>query len=813
MNIKRSGKAVPREAIRYSPSPDTGLDEKTVAERIAGGFTNTDTAVGTKSIPRIIASHLMTVFNLVNFIIALALICVGSYKNLMFLLVITANVLIGVVQEIRAKKAVDKLSFVSKAKVSVIRGGEVRVIAPEDIVLDDVLSLRSGDQITADCVVLDGECEVNESFVTGESDAVYKKAGDALLSGSFVTSGACRARADKIAGDTYISSISRSAKKLKESKSVLMRSLKRLITIISAVIFPLGALLFFDQYRISGSVHEAVVGSAASLLGMIPQGLVLLTSSALALSVIKLSRRKVLVKDIYSVEMLARVDTVCLDKTGTLTEGRLSVSGVVKLDDSCDAELLLASVASALGGENATMEAVSNRFTAEKPLEPTVKAPFSSKTKWSGCVFGDYGSVVLGAAEYILPGDEALAATVKEYSRENRVLLLCRTADTSLAPGKLPEGLVPVALLLLKDKIRPEAPRLVEYLVSQGVNVRIISGDNPVTVSSIARACGVPDAEKYIDCSALTDEAEIEKAASGYVVFGRVTPFQKKQLIESLKRQGHTVAMTGDGVNDVLAMKESDCSVAMGGGTDAACSVATLVLLRSDFDTLPHVIDEGRRSVNNIQRSAAFFLTKTIYATLMAFLLLLLHKRFPLQPIQMSLISFACIGFPSLILAFEPNHDRIKGSFFGNVLIKAFPGGMSVSLAALLCVCMNDIAELFSLPGLTAGVNELSTVVLCVMGYVSYLVLVSVCRKPNRFDKALMIAVAAIFAGGVFVFSKILELAPLEWPQIIFAASVSAVCTAVMYLLTRASRRILDTGEKHRLHRAFAALDKETAKK
>ena len=791
-------------AERCDAAPDQGLGSDRVRERIEHGYVNYDSAVRTKSIPRIIATHVMTLFNLVNAVIAAALIYVGSYKNLLFLMVITANVLIGVVQEIRAKLAVDRLSFVSKSRSHAVREGELVTISPEEIVLDDVLEFKTGDQINADCIVLCGECEVNESFVTGESDAVYKRRGDELLAGSFVTSGSCRARADRIADQTYISSISRSAKKLKESKSVLMKSLKRLISVISAVIFPLGALLFIDQYRISSSLNDAVVGSAASLIGMIPQGLILLTSSALALSVIKLSRRKVLVKDLYSVEMLARVDTVCLDKTGTLTEGRLALHDIVRLDEKYEPEKLLSMLAGALGPENATMEAIAAAFPPETGKKPLSVSPFSSKTKWSGCAFENFGSIVLGAAEYILPDDAALHEKVLGFSSENRVLLLCVSNDVSLSPGSLPKDLRPVALALLRDKIRPEAPRLIEYLVSQDVNVRIISGDNSVTVASIARACGVPECEKYIDCSTLKTDGEVKDAACKYAVFGRVTPFQKKLLIDALKAQGHTVAMTGDGVNDVLAMKEADCSVAMGGGTDAACSVATLVLLRSDFDTLPHVIDEGRRSVNNIQRSAAFFLTKTIYATLTAFIFLILHIGYPLQPIQMSLISFACIGFPSLVLAFKPNHDRIKGSFFGNVLIKAFPGGVSVAVSVTLCACLNRIAGLLersdalSSLAVRAGKAELATMVLYVMGAVSYLVLVSVCRKPNRFDKALMATVAVIFVGGVLIFGGLLELVPLSLSQFAAAGAVFALCALIMYLLTLLSQKMLVLAENRR---------------
>ncbi len=779
-------------AVRYLPDAQTGLNDKQVKERTEHGFVNYDSAVGTKSVSRIIIGHLMTLFNLVNIIIAVALLAVGSYKNLLFLTVIVANVFIGIIQELRAKKATDRLSFVSRSGSTVIRNGRETKVASEGIVLDDILVYRIGDQVAVDCVVVSGECEANESFVTGESDAVFKGAGETLLAGSFVSSGECRARADKIADMSYISSISKSAKSMKAGKSVLMSSLKLVISILSFVIFPLGFFLFLDQYAITSSIRQTVEITSASLLSMIPQGLMLLTSTALALSVVKLSRYSVLVKDLYSVEMLSRVDTICLDKTGTLTEGRLNVEKIVVKSDEYDVEKLLAALASSLGKDNATMEAIGDSYPDDPGYKASKVIPFSSKEKWSGCVFNGIGSVVIGAAEYIMPYNQSVLAEAATYAADYRVLLLC-TSKYNMDHGRLPDDMRPAAFVLLRDKIRKEAPDLIAYLVREDVGVRIISGDNPVTVSSIAKVCGVPDSEKYIDCSTLKTEADIKKAAAEYVVFGRVTPFQKKQLIAALKKKKHTVAMTGDGVNDVLAMKEADCSIAMGSGTDAARNTARLVLLGSDFDSLPHIIAEGRRSVNNIQRSASFFLTKTVYATFMAISFLLLHQKFPFQPIHQSLISGVCIGFPSVVLAFEPNHERIKGNFFGNVILRSLPGGITIAAAVTFLGSLERLSEIFDGTFFAFTVDPLCipTMALYITGFISFLVLFTICYPPNWLGKLLMAVVAALFISGVVLLGDMFEIVHLGLTEILFTVFVGALSTVLMYFLARASRRIL----------------------
>ncbi|MDD4124426.1 MAG: HAD-IC family P-type ATPase [Eubacteriales bacterium] len=785
-----------KKAERYAPSPETGLNTSQVELRVSEGYVNYNSTVKTKSVTRIVIGHLMTLFNLVNIVIFIALLWVNSFKNLTFIIVITANVLIGVIQEIRAKKAVDKLSFLSRSPTVVVRDGAETKKDDCEIVLDDVIIYKSGDQVNVDCIVLTGECEANESFVTGESDAVFKSKGDTLLAGSFISSGECRAKADKIADQSYISTISKSAKTIKAGKSVLLTSLKRVITLLSMVIFPLGVFLFIDQLAIHDSVRSAVINTSAALLGMIPQGLMLLTSSALALSVVKLSKKNVLVKDLYSVEMLARVDVVCLDKTGTLTEGCLNVEKLAVMDKSVNCEELLSVLAYSLKGDNATMEAIGEAYPNPPAYKTIKKVPFSSKTKWSGAVLEGKGSVVIGAAEYIMPQNAAVLEEVRRYSDDYRVLLLCTSPD-GMEHGILSNNLKPAALVLLRDKIRREAAQLIRYLTEQDVKIKIISGDNPVTVSAIARGVGVPDAERYIDCSQINSDKELKKAACEYTVFGRVTPFQKKLLVLALKKKKHTVAMTGDGVNDVLAMKEADCSVAMGSGTDAARNVSKLVLLRSDFSCLPAVIAEGRRSINNIQRSASFFLVKTVYAALMAFLFLLLHKPYPFQPIQQSLISFACIGFPSVVLALEPNKDRIKGSFFGNVILRALPGGLTITAAVTLTACLNSIADHIDTVGWLSWASvhinhtHIPTMVLFITGFISYLVLISICYPPNKLGKTLMAVVALLFIGGVVFLRNWFEIAALSFKSIAVTVLICALSGVMMYVLTRISRRIL----------------------
>lgn len=775
------------DAQRYFPSAEEGLNTTQVKEREKNGYENFNATVKTKSVSKIILTNTLSVFNFVNIIIAAALIYIGSYKNTTFMLVILCNIAIGIFQELRAKKAVEKLSFVSQTKATVLRCGKTEEIPVEKVLLDDIVILKSGSQLFADCIIIKGECEVNESFVTGEAESVFKRPGDTLLSGSFISGGECIARADKIANRTYISSISRSAKTIRESKSVLMKSLKRIITVIAVAIFPIGALLFVDQYSQCGIMQDAIVRTSAALIGMIPQGLMLLTSTALAVSVIRLSKKKVLVKDLYSIEMLARVDTVCLDKTGTLTEGSLFVDKVVSLDGS-NPEPLLKELSASLGNDNATMQAICEKYGGGTSAA-LKKVPFSSKTKWSGVVVPD-GSILLGACEYMLPTDESLLKKARGYSETNRVLLLAKSKG-AVDFGRLPEQITPVAFVLLSDKIRPEASKLISYLNTQDINVKIISGDNPVTVSSIARSVGVKGWEKYIDCSTLKTDSDVRNAALKYNVFGRVTPFQKKQLVLALKRKKHTVAMTGDGVNDVLAMKEADCSIAMGGGTDAARNVSKIVLINSSFDSLPSIIGEGRRCINNIQRSASFFLSKTVYSSLLAVLLLLLHRVYPFQPIQQSYISLFGIGIPSFILALQPNRDRITGGFYENVFRKALPTGLTVTACTLIISYLGE--------ALGYGMRTVTTVNVIVTGFISILLLIWVCTPFNHRNFALFSLISLMYCAGFGLpFARsIMDMLPLSLGETMFMVGQMITATIIMLIFIAVYQLFTKATKKH----------------
>ena len=646
------------DAPRYSPSVSEGLTAAQIKERQRNGYTNFNATVKTKSVLKIILTNTLSVFNFVNIIIAAALLYVGSYKHTTFMLVILCNIAIGVFQELRAKKAVEKLSFVSQAKATVLRSGKTEEIPVDEVLLDDIVILKSGSQLFADCVILQGECEVNESFVTGEAESVFKHIGDTLLSGSFIASGECIARADKIADRTYISSISRSAKTIRETQSVLMKSLKRIITVIAVAIFPIGALLFMNQYQICGELKEAVERTSAALIGMIPQGLMLLTSTALAVSVIRLSGRKVLVKDLYGIEMLARVDTVCLDKTGTLTEGSLYVEDTVSFDGS-DVQPLLSDLAAALGSDNATMQAICERYGSGAHRDAARKVAFSSKTKWSGIVMPDGSSIILGACEYILPGNEEILRKARGYSEMYRVLLIAKSPEP-VEFGRLPQNIIPVGFVLLSDKIRPEAKTLIKYLNLQDVDVKIISGDNPVTVSAIARRVGVRGWEKYIDCSTLRTDSDVRNAALKYTVFGRVTPFQKKQLVLALKRKNRTVAMTGDGVNDAPALKRADIGAAMGiSGTEAAKEAADMILTDDNFATVVSAVREGRGIFDNIRRAVHFLLSCNIGELFTVFFAIIVSLPSPLSAIQLLWVNLTTDSLPAISLGLEGTHGDV----------------------------------------------------------------------------------------------------------------------------------------------------------
>lgn len=658
---------------------DIGLTKEEVEERIKENKVNYDTSLPTKSIKTIVRENIFTLFNLINILLGVAVFCVGSYKNLLFLIVIFCNTAISIIQEINSKKAVDKLSILAQAKVNCIRDGEKQEIGINSIVLDDLLMLETGNQIVADSIILEGEVEVNESFITGESDVIYKRKGDTLLSGSFVVSGKCKAEVIHIGDENYTSKISSGAKYVKKVNSEIMKSLNGIIKIVSIAIVPIGILLFFNQLGLTeNSFKNAVVNTVAAIIGMIPEGLVLLTSTVLAVSVIRLSKRKVLVQELYCIETLARVDTLCLDKTGTITEGTMEVNDIIEITKSKEElEEILSEISSASDDNNSTIEAIRAKYKNKQKWKVINKIPFSSQKKWSGICFKDKGSYIIGAPEFVLREKyDEYKERIEKYSNDYRVIIVANS-EGDFIEKELPDKLEVLGFVLISDVIRKEASKTLKYFKEQGVNIKIISGDNPITVSKIAKRAGVENSEKYINMQEIKTKEQLEKAAKEYTIFGRVTPVQKKELVQALKKEGHTVAMTGDGVNDVLALKEADCSIAMASGSDATRNVAELVLLDSNFASMPEIVLEGRRTINNIERSATLFLVKTIYASILAIIFLFVNMPYPFMPIQLTLISTVTIGIPSFVLALEPNKERIKGKFLRNVISRALRNSLN----------------------------------------------------------------------------------------------------------------------------------------
>lgn len=732
-----------------------GLNNHEVEERIKKGLVHSNTDVPTKTIPQIILGNTCTLFNFLNFGLGLAILLVGSYKNLLFLGVVFCNLLISTIQEIRAKRIVDSLSLFHESKVKAIRNGQEVMLRANEIVLDDVLKLSLGNQVLVDSVVLDGSCLVNESFITGEEDPVLKREGDTLLSGSFIVSGMVFARVIHVGEDNYTSKISKDAKYLKKVNSVLMRSLNQIIKVLSFVVIPIGLLLFWSQMRLPGaSMQTAVVQTVAGLIGMIPDGLVLLTSTVLAVSVIRLSKYRVLVQELYCIETLARVDLLCLDKTGTITEGKMHLDKVIPVSTTISRiDTILQEMCRALEDSTPTMNAVREQYPGGGNWQVLKRIPFSSDKKYSLVTFQTYGTFVLGAPEFVL--DAAyLTSTLKHYQASYRVLVLAeRKGNHNVLLG----------FLLLKDVIRKEAQATLRYFQEQGVQIKIISGDNPVTVSKIAGEVGVPHSENYIDLSHVTDE-DLSSIGENYTIFGRVSPLQKKQLILALQRNGHTVGMMGDGVNDVLALKTSDCAITVASGMQAAKNVSQLVLLNDNFDAMPRVVEEGRRTINNIERSATLFLVKTIYASALAVLFLFLPFPYPFQPIQLSLTNMVIIGIPSFILALEKNQERVRGNFLTNVLSRAFP--------VALTILTNILFALFLGQAFSFSPREISTVCVFAVFFAGYLLLLRLCRPWNRLRVSLAIVMLLIFLCEVFFLGDLFSLASFDLRLVLFTVAI-----------------------------------------
>ena len=742
----------------------TGLTDEEVRQRVEEGFTNRTDISTDKTTKEIVVSNVFTYFNLIFLVITILLIMVGSFRNLTFLPIIIGNTVIGIVQEIRAKKTLEKMSLLNAPHADVIRNGSVKQISTEELVKDDVILLTAGKQICADAVVISGNIQVNESLLTGEADEVEKTEGSTLMSGSFVVSGECYARLEKVGNESYISKLSLEAKSMGgKEQSEMIRSINLIVKWVGIVIIPIGLILFWQSHFVNGeSITKSVTSTVAAIIGMIPEGLYLLTTVALALSTMKLARKKVLLHDMKSIETLARVDVLCVDKTGTITEPDMKLKEIFLCKNSGadgtqtaltldELKSLILDYANASVDNNATMlalksyaaDALTNNTSALHRTAVSQQA-FSSSLKYGSVTFSD-GTYLLGAPEFIMHEDFArIEEEIIPYAdKGDRVLLFARYDGENVENG-INGSVTPLGFVALANPIRENAVKTFEYFKSQGVAIKVISGDNPRTVSRIAIQAGIESAESFVDAATLDTEDKIADAVNKYTVFGRVTPKQKKQLVKALQAKGHTVAMTGDGVNDILAMKDADCSVAMASGSEAAAQAAQVVLLDSDFAHMPDVVYEGRRVVNNIQRSASLFLVKNIFSLLLSLFSVILMVTYPLEPAQVSLISMFTIGVPGFLLALEQNKDRIKGHFITNVMLKALPGGLTDVIAVgALVVC----GEVFCISD--ASIGTIATLVLSVVGF---MILFKISEPLNGMKYAVIIGnIAGLVFSGFFL--------------------------------------------------------------
>ncbi|MEG1720336.1 MAG: cation-translocating P-type ATPase [Pseudoflavonifractor sp.] len=756
---KGTGPIAPGDLPVLETDPARGLTGPEVAARLAAGLHNAPVEAPTKTEGRIIRDNICTFFNLIFLVLGLCLALVGSFHNMLFLGIAIANTAIGIVQEIRSKRVIDKLTLLSAPRAQVLRDGVQIGIPTEDLVRDDIVLLAAGNQISADGVVCTGELLVSEALLTGEQDAILKKPGDGLLSGSFVLAGTCRARLQQVGASSFAARLTLEAKKSHPpEKSEMMRSMNKLIRFIGILLVPMGLALFAKQfYVLNQPLISSVSSTVAALIGMIPEGLYLLTSVALAVSVVRLARKKTLVHEMGCIETLARVDLLCVDKTGTITEPGMQVAGLCPLGTHAAQELetILGAFYAAAGADNETAKALQRRFSAPSDWGAEQVLPFTSANKWSAADFGDKGKYVVGAPEFVLGPDYApLRAQVEEFSAQGERVLLLARLEGSMDGGKLRGSLEPLALLRLANQIRETAPETFRYFAAQGVGIKVISGDSALTVSQVARRAGIADAENYVDAAQLKTDEDLTRAATEYTVFGRVTPDQKRKIIRALQSAGHIVAMTGDGVNDVLALKDANVGIAMASGSEAACQAAQLVLLSSDFSALPAVVLEGRRVINNIQRASSLFLVKNIFSFFLAAVTIFFTAMpYPLHPLQMSLVGALTIGIPSFFLALEPNKALVQGRFLHNVLKKACPGGFTNLLLVLgVEVCAYTL-------GFTT--EELSTLAMLLVAGNGLLVLYRVCLPFDRKRALLWWAMAGAMVGAIFCLGNLFSLVPL----------------------------------------------------
>ena len=769
-------------------SKTNGLTSAQVSERIAQGKVNQTSTLKTKSYKRIFYDNICTLFNLINVILFVLLLLVGSYKNLLFIGVVFFNTIIGIIQEIRSKRSVDKLTILTESKVTVVRDGKEIKISKDEIVLDDIIILSRGCQIPADCVVVDGDCKVNESLLTGESDLIPKNTGDELLSGSFISAGKCYAQVTHVGADCYAAKINNEAKYIKKNESQILSSFKFIIKLCTIIIVPLGILLFVSKFFIhGGTIQSSVLSTVAALVGMIPSGMILLTSTVLAVSVVKLSRQKVLVNEMYCIETLARVDVICLDKTGTLTAESMNVTDVLTFDNSLEEiKLALSSIYSASEDKNATIQAIGDYIEGTKPVSSEIFHGFSSETKWSGGKFANGKTYVIGASEFVFKDKEKYKEVFDKINEINdtvRILALA-VSDNEIQNSKLPDDLKPMALVLIKDKLRDNVQDTVNYFKEQGVTLKVISGDSIKTVKNIAKDCGIEGAERAVNMTEVKTDEELEKVAETCNVFGRVTPVQKKKLVLALKAKGHKVAMTGDGVNDVLALKEADCSVAMASGSEAARNVSQLVLTDNDFAAMPRVVAEGRRSINNLERSSSLYLVKTVYSILLSIFFIFATMQYPFEPIQLTLIGGLTIGLPSFVLALQPNKNIVKGNFTFNIIARALP--------AALCVALNIIiAEIFC-KNLGIEFAQFSTISVYVTALTCLLLVIRLSLPLNALRGAMLfVSIAGITIAFIF-FGWLFSLTMLSTNAIILLAVLAAGTIIVFNILYNIASKLIE---------------------
>lgn len=842
----------------------TGLTNEEVQERIAQGQVNNNENPNTRTYKQIIMENTLTFFNFLNLVLLVLVLLVGSYKNSMFVGIIFINTVIGIIQEVRAKKTIDKLAILTESKTVVLREGKKWKISTEKLVVDDLIFLKAGEQVPADAKILEGNLEVNESLLTGEADNLPKNPGDELFSGSFVTAGQACCQIIHVGSDNYASRITSEAKEFKRHNSELRNSLNAILKVISIIIVPLGAMLFYKQYYFVGdNIRDSVVNMVAAVLGMIPEGLVLLTSVALTLGALKLAQKKTLVQELYCIETLARVDTLCLDKTGTITEGTMCVeavesypsvdeeisgvttenapeSGESKNDGTESSDMTAISAASAaeaiakedgssilspqeefeagsetrsqedpekireiehimgnllsvLKDQNATADALRARFKVSQDMELDHVIPFSSDRKYSGAAFKDTGTYLMGAVQFLFPeGNPQLAEYCSGFANEGLRVLVVAHSENVNEGTEIPAGLEPIGLLLLTDVIRAEAPDTLAYFESQGVDLKVISGDDPVTVSAIARRAGLKNAEQYVDATTITTQEQMDEAVATYSVFGRVTPQQKQAMVKSLQAQKHTVAMTGDGVNDVLALKEADCSIAMAEGSDAAKNIANVVLLDSNFAAMPEIVNQGRRVVNNIRTAASMFLIKTIFSVLLSLITIFFGDSYPFEPIQMSLISACAVGIPTFLLAQENNYEKIDHTFLRHVFMNAFPAAVTITgcVFSVMLVCQN----------VYHSNAMLNTACVLVTGWNYMAALKTVYAPLNTYRKVIIYSMQVIFFGAAVILQNLLTLGSLEFGMIILVFLLMTFSPILIDVITAWIKNIysrsLDKGEQ-----------------